>query len=122
MIRSRVSLSNLRLLNEQKVKPKAPMGKSMRTISSNKGGTTARGMLELDLRGQTVEEAIMELDMFVNKSLLSNVSQVTIIHGKGTGALRAAVQKYLRQCKQVKSFRLGVYGEGETGVTIVEFK
>lgn len=122
MIRSRVSLSNLRLLNEQKVKPKAPMGKSMRTISSNKGGTTARGMLELDLRGQTVEEAIMELDMFVNKSLLSNVSQVTIIHGKGTGALRAAVHKYLRQCKQVKSFRLGVYGEGETGVTIVEFK
>lgn len=122
MIRSRVPLSNLRLLNEQKVKPKAPMGKSMRTISSNKGGTTARGMLELDLRGQTVEEAIMELDMFVNKSLLSNVSQVTIIHGKGTGALRAAVHKYLRQCKQVKSFRLGVYGEGETGVTIVEFK
>lgn len=122
MIKSRVPLSNLRLLDEQKVKPKAGMGKSMRTISSNKGGTTARGMLELDLRGQTVEEAIMELDMFVNKSLLSNVSQVTIIHGKGTGALRAAVHKYLRQCKQVKSFRLGVYGEGETGVTIVEFK
>ena len=68
----------------------------MRTISSTKDNTTARGMLELDLRGQTVEEAIMELDMFVNKSLLSNVSQVTVIHGKGTGALRAAVHKYLQ--------------------------
>lgn len=122
MIKSRVPVENLRLLDAKKAQNKAPTGKSMRTISSNKGGTTARGMLELDLRGQTVEEAIMELDMFVNKSLLSNVSQVTVIHGKGTGALRAAVHKYLRQCKQVKSFRLGVYGEGETGVTIVEFK
>lgn len=122
MIKSRVPVENLRLLDAKKTQNKAPTGKSMRTISSNKGGATARGILELDLRGQTVEEAIMELDMFVNKSLLSNVSQVTVIHGKGTGALRAAVHKYLRQCKQVKSFRLGVYGEGETGVTIVEFK
>lgn len=122
LIKSRVPIENLRLLDAKKVQSKAPAGKSMRTLTSNKGGTSARGMLELDLRGQTVEEAIMELDMFVNKSLLSNVSQVTVIHGKGTGALRAAVHKYLRQCKQVKTFRLGVYGEGETGVTIVEFK
>ena len=122
MIKSRVPVENLRLLDAKKQRSKAPAGKSMRTISSTKDNTTARGMLELDLRGQTVEEAIMELDMFVNKSLLSNVSQVTVIHGKGTGALRAAVHKYLRQCKQVKAFRLGVYGEGETGVTIVEFK
>lgn len=122
MIKSRVPVENLRLLDAKKQRSKAPAGKSMRTISSTKDNTTARGMLELDLRGQTVEEAIMELDMFVNKSLLSNVSQVTVIHGKGTGALRAAVHKYLRQCKQVRTFRLGVYGEGETGVTIVEFK
>lgn len=122
MIKSRVPVENLRLLDAKKLRSKASAGKSMRTISSTKDNTTARGMLELDLRGQTVEEAIMELDMFVNKSLLSNVSQVTVIHGKGTGALRAAVHKYLRQCKQVRTFRLGVYGEGETGVTIVEFK
>ena len=122
LIKSRIPIGNLRLLDPKKVQNKAPSGKAMRTLSTNKGGATARGMLELDLRGQTVEEAIMELDMFVNKSLLSNISQVTIIHGKGTGALRAAVHKYLRQCKQVKAFRLGVYGEGEDGVTIVEFK
>lgn len=122
LIKSRIPIGNLRLLDPKKVQNKASSGKAMRTLSTNKGGATARGMLELDLRGQTVEEAIMELDMFVNKSLLSNISQVTIIHGKGTGALRAAVHKYLRQCKQVKAFRLGVYGEGEDGVTIVEFK
>ncbi len=122
LIKSRVALSNLRLLDAKKAKNQQPTGKTTRTISSTKGNVTARGMLELDLRGQTVEEAIMEVDMFINKSLLSNVSQVTIIHGKGTGALRAAVHKYLKQSKHVKTFRLGVYGEGETGVTVVEFK
>lgn len=120
IMKTRVPVSNLRL-DEKAKKPKLN-GASIRTISSNKGAKTARGMMELDLRGQTVEEALMELDMFVSRSLLSHIEQVTIIHGKGTGALRSAVHNYLKHCKQVKSFRLGVYGEGETGVTIVTFK
>ena len=78
--------------------------------------------MELDLRGQTVEEALMELDMFINRSILSNVGQVTIIHGKGTGALRAAVQSYLKHCRQIRTYRLGTFGEGESGVTIAEIK
>lgn len=120
IMKTRVPVSNLRL-DEKAKKPKLN-GASIRTISSNKGAKTARGMMELDLRGQTVEEALMELDMFISRSLLSHIEQVTIIHGKGTGALRSAVHNYLKHCKQVKSFRLGVYGEGETGVTIVTFK
>ena len=117
IIKTRVPVSNLRLLDEQKTRLNG--GKVTRTVTSNK---VARGVMELDLRGKTVDEAIMDLDMFVNRSLLSNVGQVTIIHGKGTGALRAAVHDYLKKCRQVKTFRLGVYGEGESGVTIVEFK
>lgn len=120
IMKTRVPVSNLRL-DEKAKKPKLN-GASIRTISSNKGAKTARGMMELDLRGQTVEEALMELDMFISRSLLSHIEQVTIIHGKGTGALRSAVHDYLKHCKQVKTFRLGVYGEGETGVTIVTFK
>ena len=120
IMKTRVPVSNLRL-DEKAKKPKLN-GASIRTISSNKGAKTARGMMELDLRGQTVEEALMELDMFISRSLLSHIEQVTIIHGKGTGALRSAVHDYLKHCKQVKTFRLGVYGEGETGVTVVTFK
>lgn len=117
LIKSRVAISNLRLLeNKQKA---AFQGKTTKTITSNKN---AKGTMELDLRGQMVEEALSELDMFINHSLLSNVSQITIIHGKGTGALRSAVHTYLKQSKHVKTFRLGVYGEGETGVTIAEIK
>ena len=73
-------------------------------------------------RGETVEEALMELDQFLDNCVMANQSQVTIIHGKGTGALRKAVQQHLKHHPSVKSFRLGVFGEGESGVTIVELK
>ncbi|WMJ23405.1 endonuclease MutS2 [Paludicola sp. MB14-C6] len=116
IMKSRVDIKNLRLTETKKVNIK---GKTTRTISSNK---TAKANMELDLRGQTVEEAIMELDMFINQSILSNIAQVTIIHGKGTGALRSAVHSYLKQSKYIKTFRLGVFGEGEAGVTIAEIK
>ena len=75
-----------------------------------------------DLRGKTVEEAMDALDIFVDRAIMSGFGEATIIHGKGTGALRSAVQQYLRKNKRIKSFRLGVYGEGEDGVTIVEFQ
>ena len=69
-----------------------------------------------------VEEGLMEVDAFLDRAARSHVPQVTIIHGKGTGVLRAAVQQHLRRCSQVKSFRLGAFGEGESGVTVVEMK
>lgn len=77
---------------------------------------------ELDLRGMASDEAIAVLDNFLDSAYMGNLPSVRIIHGKGTGVLRSAVQAELRRCKYVKSFRLGVYGEGETGVTIAEFK
>ena len=77
---------------------------------------------ELDIRGMAVDEALPVLDNFLDAAYMGNLPNARIIHGKGTGVLRAAVQDELRRCKYVKSFRLGVYGEGESGVTIVEFK
>ena len=76
---------------------------------------------EIDLRGMDSVEAICVLDRYLDEAMRSNLSSVRIIHGKGTGALRAAVQQSLRKNKFIKSFRLGVYGEGEDGVTIAEF-
>lgn len=77
---------------------------------------------EIDLRGMDSVEAVCVLDLFLDEAMRSNLHSARIIHGKGTGALRAAVQQSLRKNKFIKSFRLGVYGEGEDGVTIAEFK
>lgn len=116
IIKTRVPLSNIRLLSKRQLKKKQPG----RTVT--KSVSTPEAASSLDLRGQTVEEALMEVDAFLDRASRMNLSQVTIIHGKGTGALRAAVQQHLRRCSQVKSFRLGTYGEGESGVTIAELK
>ena len=75
---------------------------------------------EVDLRGMTTDEAELTLAQFLDRAMVSNLTQVTVIHGKGTGAVRKAVHTYLKRCKGVASFRLGRYGEGEDGVTIVE--
>ena len=77
---------------------------------------------EVDLRGMTTDEAELTLSQFIDRAIVSNLTQVTVIHGKGTGAVRKAVHAYLKRCKGVASFRLGRYGEGEDGVTIVELK
>ncbi len=77
---------------------------------------------ELDLRGMDTVDAVIVLERFMDEAMRSNLSIVRIIHGKGTGAVRAAVHQSLKKNKFVKSFRLGVYGEGEDGVTIAEFK
>lgn len=116
IIKTRVPLSNIRLLSKRQLKKKNPG----RTVT--KSVSTPEASSSLDLRGQTVEEALMEVDSFLDRASRMYLSQVTIIHGKGTGALRAAVQQHLRRCAQVKSFRLGTYGEGESGVTIAELK
>ena len=77
---------------------------------------------EVDLRGMDCVEAVCVLERYMDEAMRGNASTVRIIHGKGTGALRNAVQQALRKNKFVKSFRLGVYGEGEDGVTIAEFR
>lgn len=118
IIKSRVNVKTVRL-NEnasQPIKKKGSVGRKMR---SNK---VTKGTMEVDLRGQTVDEGIMELELFISNSLLSNVGTITIIHGKGTGALRSGVHAYLKNSKHIKTYRLGLYGEGETGVTIAELK
>jgi len=77
---------------------------------------------ELDLRGQMTDEAIAAVDMFLDNALMGKLETVTIIHGKGTGALRKAVREHLKRSRYVKEFRPGVYGEGEDGVTVVTLK
>jgi DNA mismatch repair protein MutS2 len=77
---------------------------------------------EVDLRGMMTDEAVNATELFLDTAMLAKLTQVTIIHGKGTGAVRRAVRDYLKRSKYVKSFRPGAYGEGEDGVTIVELK
>ena len=116
IIKTRVSLSNLRLLDK---KPVQFTGKTSRTVRSKAERTVKT---EIDLRGMTVEEALLDLDLFIDNAVLTGVNVINIIHGKGTGALRAAVQQHLKKHKNIRTFRLGVYGEGESGVTIAELK
>ena len=77
---------------------------------------------EINLLGKTVTEAVAELDKYLDDAALAHLEQVRIVHGKGTGALRKGVQDYLKRNKHVKSFRLGEYGEGDSGVTIATLK
>ena len=78
--------------------------------------------MSLDVRGQLSDEAVANVDMYLDLAYGRNLKSVTIIHGKGTGALKSAIWDYLRQNKKVSSYRLGAYGEGDAGVTVVELK
>lgn len=123
IIRSRVKIGNLRLLDKKKVQfngTNVRTGKGSVKKSINVSGRSAS--MECDLRGMTVDEALLTLDSFIDNAILTHVHQITIIHGKGTGTLRAAVQAHLKQHKAIRTFRLGVYGEGEAGVTVAELK
>ena len=79
-------------------------------------------MLEINVLGMTVEEALFEVDNFIDKAVTDNLAEVKVIHGVGTGKLRAAISQHLKRNRNVESFRLGKYGEGETGVTIIKLK
>ena len=118
IFKARVKMGDL-MLTEKKKKPKPVSQRSVyRTTSRADADVTT----ELDLRGQTVDEALMNLGLFIDKCVLNNIPEIRIIHGKGTGALRSAVTQELRHHPNIKAFRLGVYGEGENGVTIAELK
>ncbi len=116
IIKTRVKLNNLRLLEEKNVsvqkRRERTFTKNVRSSSNN----------EIDVRGQTADEAVLNVDQALDGCVMSNIHMLTIIHGKGTGVLRTEIQKFLRHHKAVKSFRLGTFGEGESGVTIVELK
>ncbi|MEX1377376.1 MAG: endonuclease MutS2 [Eubacteriales bacterium] len=88
-------------------------------ITSGRGLNTKTAALELDIRGCSAEEGIMQLDLYLDNAFSSHLPSVQIIHGKGTGVLRSAVHRHLKSHPHVKSFRLGKYGEGEDGVTVV---
>ena len=119
IIRSQVSLDDLVLIDEDTV----TTGKMQRTNSAKlKMSKSFSISTEINLLGKTVDEAISELDKYLDDAYLAHLPSVRIVHGKGTGALRKAVQDYLRRCKYVKSYRQGEYGEGDAGVTIAEFK
>ena len=117
-IKTQTDVKNLRLVpeSEQRRQERRRARAVTRQFSSAAAPST------LDLRGQTVEEALSNVDLFLDNAARCNLTQVTIIHGKGTGALRKAVQEHLKHHAAVKSFRLGVYGEGESGVTVAELK
>lgn len=102
------------------IKPKQP--KQQQTTLDIESRATRRAVSELDLRGVTVIEAELMVDEYIDECSLSGLKVVSVIHGKGTGALRAAVQQRLKRNKLVESYRLGTFGEGESGVTIVTLK
>jgi len=120
-MRVKTNAKNLRLVEKKdrsgSDRPK-PTGKIKKSVTSN---MNRRGGMELDIRGYMGDDGVMEVERFIDSAIMSGLSQVVIIHGKGTGALREAVHAALRRMP-VKSFRLGVYGEGEAGVTVVELK
>lgn len=114
----RVQIGELRLEKQESGKQKeAPARRTTGDRELNLAAET-----RVDLRGMTVEECLMELDRFVDHAMRSGVSDFTVVHGKGTGALRTAVRQYLKKSPYVKTSRPGVYGEGEDGVTIVTLK
>lgn len=119
MFKSRVKLSDIMLLDKPKKKPvQQPQRIIRRTVSRADSDITT----EVDLRGDTVEEAIAKLGMFIDRCVLTDIAEIRIIHGKGTGALRKAVTDYLKRHPNISEYRLGRYGEGESGVTIAKLK
>ncbi|MBP0979706.1 MAG: endonuclease MutS2 [Oscillospiraceae bacterium] len=116
IIKKKEHFSNLVAVKSSKNKQRVVVTKNIKSKFSGKIES------EIHLRGKTVEEAILELDKFIDDAVVAGLCVVRVVHGKGTGVLRQAVSDYLRSNKSVADFRLGTYGEGESGVTIVSLK
>ena len=120
ILRSQVHISDLEIIEE---KPSYSAAKTRQTGNGKvKMSKSLSVSPEINLLGKTVDEAIAELDKYLDDAYLAHLSSVRIVHGKGTGALRSGIHQYLRRQKHVKTFRLGAFGEGDSGVTIAEIK
>ena len=120
IIRSKVHISDLELIDEPVITtPSAFQKTGAGKIRMSKSASVST---EINLLGKTVDEAIAELDKYLDDAYIAHLKTVRIVHGKGTGALRKGVHNYLKRQKHVASYRLGEFGEGDAGVTIVEFK
>ena len=119
IMRLKTSVSDLMLVDEPVI---SASGLKRTSSGKVKMGKSASVRTEINLLGKTVDEAVAELDKYLDDAYLAHVPSVRIVHGKGTGALRKGIHNYLRRQKHVSSFRLGAFGEGDSGVTIVEFK
>jgi len=117
-LKMNVKLADLRLAE----RPQEPKKRKRAPQESTYVSRRADVKSEIDLRGQMLEEALYEVDKYLADAYSAGLGQVSIIHGKGTGVLRNGIADFLKKHKLVKSYRLGLYGEGENGVTIVEFK
>lgn len=118
IMQTKANIKDLELIMEN-----APVKKgSQKTYYGGAFSKSATISPEINLLGKTVDEALASLDKYLDDAYLSHLSSVRVVHGKGTGALRAAVHKHLKRLNYVKAFRLGEFGEGDAGVTIVEFK
>ncbi len=119
ILRSQVNLKDIEVLEEEPITPpeykKTQSGKIKMSKSANIHP-------DINLIGKTVDEALMDLDKYLDDAYLAHLPQVTVIHGRGTGALKNAIHSHLKKLKYVKSYRVGGFGEGDHGVTIVEFK
>lgn len=120
ILHSQVNIKDLEIIEEAKETEKIRQKSS--SLGKLKMSKTASISPEINLIGMTADEAIMTLDKYLDDAYLSHISPVRVVHGKGSGILRNAVHNYLRRQKHVKAFRLGTFGEGDYGVTIVEFK
>ena len=119
ILRSKIALSDLELIDEPVI-----TGPSLQKTGAGKirMSKSASVRTEINLLGKTVDEAVAELDKYLDDAYLAHLSSVRIVHGKGTGALRKGVHNYLKRLKYVDNFHLAEFGEGDAGVTIVEFK
>ena len=115
-MRFRTKLPNLKLLEHE------PGNKKERSSSLSPTGISVSFSPEIDLRGELADDAWFMLDKYLDSALIAKVPTVHVIHGKGTGALRKRIWQELQKDKRVSSFRSGAYGEGDTGVTVIELK
>lgn len=119
ILRSKVNISDLELIDEITILTPAMAGTGAGKIKMSKSACVSA---EINLIGMTVDEALAHLDKYLDDAYLAHMPSVRIVHGKGTGKLREAVQRHLKRCKYVKAYRIGEFGEGDAGVTIAEFK
>ena len=119
IIRTRTNVKDLVYVEENSFSAPAPRQSGSGKIKMSK---TLSISTEINLLGKTVDEALSVLDKYLDDAYLAHLPSVRVVHGKGTGALRNAVHSHLKRLKYVKEYRLGEYGEGDSGVTIVTFQ